>query len=246
MIADIRITIGARTIEGILKIHQVGRWLAVGFAGNVEAGFMMVDDLRHYLSEVPDEAMVRPGFITWHWARRVRYAYRRLPERLRRGGCELLLVGASPPEKSPFSITHGYILRAPEFGLEIIPPQKARSIGSGSKVPEYVAALEGLFATRRDAFEIMQFETHRTGGSLWALSMSVSDAIEQKREASVSEHLVLCFVRAGEVLWTNNDREVLTPGTAIASRTMPPIATNLADFRVLAGEHRFAAADAVA
>lgn len=64
-IADIRIAVlngrgGRRAVEGVQKIHQVGRWMILGFAGNVEVGFRAVNDLRHYLSEVPTD-VVRPG-----------------------------------------------------------------------------------------------------------------------------------------------------------------------------------------
>src|SRR6266508_2662669 len=137
-IADIRITIadrsGARAaLGGVLKLHQVGRWMVMGFAGNVNRGFLAVEDLRAFL-DAPEEYVIRPGYMTWHWARRLRYLDERAPAQLRCGGCELLIIGASPRLEQPFPITHGYILRGPQFVVETIPMRRARSIGSGSAV----------------------------------------------------------------------------------------------------------------
>src|SRR6266542_4561673 len=95
-------------------------------------------------------------------------------------------------------------LRGPQFVVETIPMRRARSIGSGSAVESYRKALEDLLITPKDQFDVMQFETHLTGGSVMALSTVISDVLERVRDTAVSEHLVQCFVRDREILWSTN------------------------------------------
>jgi hypothetical protein len=250
-LGDVRITLhgpgGLQPVEGVgvQKMHAVGRWMALGFAGSVELGFRAVNDFSHYLSGVPAGAMARPGFCTWHWARRVRYAFARLPTEAKRGGLDLLVLGASPQESSFPTYTHGYILRCPTFELEVIPPVKARSIGSGSHVPAFVEELEKLLAGPEKVFELIQLEAAGAGHSALLLSIALTEVIQEVGEATVSEHLHLCFVRPGEVRVGTNDMESLTP-EIVASRKMPPVARTFDEFRALAEELGIESAAAVA
>ncbi len=49
-ISDVRVTFGDDTeVDCLQKIHPVGQWIAAGFAGSVQIGFAMVNELRRFL-----------------------------------------------------------------------------------------------------------------------------------------------------------------------------------------------------
>jgi hypothetical protein len=184
-VGDVRITLqtatGSAPLEsvGVQKFHAIAPFVALGFAGSIELGFRAVNDFRGYVGEVPDGHMVYPGLITWHWARRVRYVFNhRLSEEEKRGGLELLVLGASPGAEAFPTHTHGYILRGPEFELEVIPAAKAGSIGSGSGVPSLVEELEGLLASPEDLYGILQFAVPRSANMVLPVSLALTEAIQ--------------------------------------------------------------------
>ena len=127
---------------GVQKIHPVAPWMVVGFAGPVDLGLQVVGDLGRWLGPLEDGWGWRPGRVVWHWSRRLRFVWRRMPPAPYRGRpLELMLVGAGPANPTPLASTFGWILRAPAFALEPIPPQSALSIGSGASATPYREAL---------------------------------------------------------------------------------------------------------
>jgi hypothetical protein len=248
-LGDVRITVRhgrhSSAVEevGVQKLHEIAPWVAMGFAGSIELGFRAVNDFRHFLSSVPEGGMVYPGFVTWHWARRVRYIFNRLSVDERRGGLELLILGASPGVE-PFPVpTHGYILRGPRFDVEAILPEKSGSIGSGSAVPALVGALDDLLDQPEDLFGILQFAVGDMGNIVLPVSILLTEAIQAVADPTISEHLHLCFLTRGEIRIGTNDMESLTP-EIVESRAMPPVARNLGEFRALAQELGISAGDA--
>jgi hypothetical protein len=246
LVGDVRVTLvnpethrPVREFEGVRKIYPVAPNIAIGFAGNIDAGFRMVGDLEWNLrNAVPaGHALEQPSRFLFAWRRRARWGWReRIDAAEKAGGCSLLVIGALPPN-GPFVPTVGYILRAPEFEAERIPPRHAASIGSGAHVAEYAAELERLGA---EWFELAQFDIagfEGMGGPLTPMAASLSETIEEHLEPGISPHLHLCSVRFGEIQFGTNDVVGLSRGAP--NRTMPPVADSYAEWQAFKVQHGF-------
>jgi hypothetical protein len=245
LIADVRVTLSNpdrqrpdRELQGggVQKIHAVSGNIAVGFAGNVDTGMLMVGDMARCirLAIPPGTLLTEPSRFLLKWARRALHHWEHsLDARARSGGCDLLAIAALPrrvPEV-PINATVGWIMRSPRFDPERIPNRTARSIGSGEHVPEYAAELEAL---GRDFGNLVTFDTmyfDAIGGPVTPIAVALADAIEKRAAPGISPHLVVCSVRFGEIAFGTNDVEGLSPGAP--SRTMPPIATTWAEWQSL-------------
>lgn len=129
LISDIRVTLSnGRHLDCLQKIYPVASMMMAGFAGSVELGFVMIQDLQRYLyleqpPTFPDERrMWRMEEACWRWHRRGRRIFRRAPLGLQGLDCQLLVVGTSP---IPNGLPGGCIARcirmvAPEFVPERI------------------------------------------------------------------------------------------------------------------------------
>lgn len=249
LIGDVRITLHDRTgstpdreVEGVQKIHAIAPNIAMGFAGNVDTGMLMVGDMaRSVRLSIPEGTMLtQPSRHLLHWRRRARWAWQnRLSDRDRAGGCALLWIGALPPN-GPFGPTVGWILRAPEFQLERIPSRTAQAIGSGEHVPEYAAELEAL---AEDVPSLFQFEVQgfdAVGGPAVAITTVITEALDQHRVPGISPHLVICTVRWGEVGFATNDRVMYRADEEPEVRAMPPIARTWDEWQAFKEEHGLA------
>jgi hypothetical protein len=227
LVGDVRISVrhaDGREAEydGVQKVFGVAPNIAVGFAGNIDTAFKMIGDFAEFMrASVPDGYVTyQPSRAIFKWARRARFGWTNWlsgPER--RGSCSLIFIAALQPA-GPFTPTVGYVVREPAFTPHPIPPGHARSIGSGSQIAAYTAAIEDLAGDR----EILQFETFHwdaIGGAGLAVGLAVSDAIDSATVSGISPHLHICSVRYGEVRISTNDREALTPGVGTLPSTSP-------------------------
>jgi hypothetical protein len=225
---------------GVQKIHAVAPWIVVGFSGPVDLGLQVVEDLQRWLDPpFPDNWGLAMSHATWHWARRLRYIWRKgLPAVFHKKPFALLVIGAGEPRRdSSFPVTFGYILRAPDFGLEPIPAQTARSIGSGSALPLYREALAQVFDADSPGFWSAMNASlpgGDMGGFLWFMAHVVDKHVETQRDATVGEHLHLAWVRAGEIMLTINDEDTYVDENAVPFRRMPEVVTTLAEYRAKA------------
>jgi hypothetical protein len=227
LVGDVRITVRyadgrQREIEGVRKVYSVAPNIAMGFAGNIDAGFRMVSDFAVFIgnSVPPGHMTYEPSRAIFCWLRRARYHWATtLTKHQTEGGCELIFMAALPTN-GPLASTAGYIARAPGFEPHPIEAGTAVSIGLGSQIPEYAAALVALAVDP----ELMQFETmywDHVGGAGMAVSAAISDAIDERAVPGISPHLHICSVRFGQIEIGTNDRIALTPG--VASRVMPAV-----------------------
>lgn len=230
LLADVRVTLqypdGSVTpFDGLQKIHPITNWIAGGFAGSVDVGFSMLADFQRYIGTPPEGFIARTGYLLNRWTRRARRIYAAVPAPLRALGCELLFIGASAePPDSPLGIqrTHGYIMRPPNFALEPLRGSQARSIGSGSVVPQYLAILE---RSDDEIFNLWKIDLEMGDMGHIAFAHGLTSAIEAHYERTVSEHLLVVRVKQGGFVLGNNNMEPLPP-SELPSRKMPPLATN--------------------
>jgi hypothetical protein len=248
IVSDVRVSlVNSRTgrvvreIDAVQKIHPVADNMVLGFAGSVELGFALVDDLRRFNQWVPDGHLASTAWTAWHWARRVRFIWGRLPPQARQLGCELLLVGALPSQ-GPFVQSSAFVLRSPRFEFEVIQSRTARSIGSGAHVAEYAAELEQF---GEEWFNLAQADV-MVGplGPLVPMGLFLAQAIRQREADGVSPHLHLCSVRPMEIQLGTNDMQGF--GDGAFDLAMPQVATSWPEYLALAHDQGFAALATVA
>jgi hypothetical protein len=246
LIGDVRVTLvdrvtgrSLREFEGVQKVYPVAANMAMGFAGNIDAGLTLVGDLTRNVAHVVPEghAFDQPSRFLFAWRRRARWAWREVfDETLRAGGCSLLWIGALPHDGGPFQPTVGYVLRAPGFEPERIAPRTAEAIGSGAHIREYAAELVRL---GEEWFELAQFEVaglNEGGGVLIPMATIISELIEERLPSGISPHLHLCSVRFGEVSIGTND----VRGFGRPDRTMPLVAETYAQWQAMKEEQGIA------
>lgn len=176
--------------------------------------------------------IVSPGYIRspartalW-WQRRLRYVWSRLPRDLRRGGLELLLVGAFSQPIPMFSFSDVYLFRAPEFTLQRLERGLAWSIGSGSAVPYLVAELESY---KEDWPQLAQFSLQFPGGPGGPIAVTLGQLIRENPVVGVSSNLIFSLVG-----WTETSIQLLeSPDPAF---TTPALVGTLPEFREWAKE----------
>jgi hypothetical protein len=249
LIGDIRITIRDptgrfpdREIEGVQKIHRIGGNIAMGFAGNIETALWMIwDAARNVNHGMPESAMLnQPSRFLFHWTRRLRWVWdNHLSERQKAGGVALLWMGALPTTNElGFGTTMAWIVRSPGLVPERVEDRTAGAIGSGANVDEYAAE---LYEIEQEFPNLVQFEAYpwtQMGGTAFALGVAISAVLHRHAVPGISQHLVICSVRWGEIAFTTNDRTGFGPEAP--TLVMPPIATTWAEWQAFKQQHGLA------
>jgi hypothetical protein len=134
-LSDIRVTLGNGVeVDCLQKIYPVGRYVAAGFAGDVEIGFRMVDELRR-LADLRDERVsCDPHAIEKEWPRYAQQIFARFPDENRAGGCDLMIISAHPREHNgnpAWARSYVQIFRSPTFETDTVKVHTLGSIGCG-------------------------------------------------------------------------------------------------------------------
>ena len=243
-VSDVRVTWprAGQSLDCLQKVYPVHRMLAGGFAGSVELGFVLLRDLGMWLATLPQDAIPFPRSVAFKWHRRARWIVEHAPGELRDLGCEIILVGASPTQnrgEAPWARTDVMTLGAPSFRPVIAAPDRCVSIGSGSAIDAYRAALEA------DPSFLFKGEVGMPGGTGTFLTSRIWFTVRDNPAAAVSRHMLLTSVsRAGVETGPAGWREIGDDGEPIKD-PWPPIAEGWDEFCKLAGGHGLAAAGAV-
>jgi len=246
-ISDIRATwTDGRALDGVQKIHHVGPDIAAAFAGSVRLGFALLDDLRTVLGHLEDPGRAwKPRAVALVWRRRARRIYRDAPERERKLGAQIMLLGVSPRQNMPLMISPTQsiplpglalatvaIMRSPQFEPHWIEIGAIDSIGSGSDSTPYVGML------RKISMEPFFWESEMRIPTAYAKMARhvLQQTIERHPEATVSPHVHLCIVGRGAVE-INGTSHVCRRGGEIVELPMPAVATTWAEFEAMHGRH---------
>jgi hypothetical protein len=182
--------------------------------------------------------LVAPSEVARHLGRDLRHAWGReqgLFDRAHKQlGLSLLIVGVNPsprppahPAGMPWIPSDGFVLRSPSFEPFELPRREPRSIGSGSKIPEYARILSKSLRESATTSSFLELAA--------ALAGVRSSAHEERAEETVSESLQAIRLNPqGE-----HFGESFEPGDV-------RIARNAQDYRDLARREGFIAAEAVA
>jgi hypothetical protein len=248
-ISDIKATWRGRREEvAVQKLYPVGRDLAAGFAGSVQFGFRLVEDLRDCLRLDDPERVWKPRAAALKWYRRARRFFRQAGEDVKRLGSAVMLLGVSARQHIGLpgaALTTVAIMRSPDFVPQFLTPGTVDSIGCGALVAAYAKTLRDF--TTEPFF--WQAELMYPGANSYGrmLRHVIQQKIENHPEASVSPHLHLCIVRRGAVDITTSDHDTaLYPSGQLVEWRMPRIATTWTEFETMTREAFGASADATA
>lgn len=201
LISDIRVTWQNRAHKDVLqKIYPIGSMMMAGFAGSVQLGFAMIEDMQRAfdLSQPPDFPTRRNTWFVqeacWRWHRRGRRIFRRAPARIRRLGCELLVVGTSPIMNGPWPWSRCVRMVAPDFF-----PQRETSgwtsIGCGAQHKQARAFAKSFFQENR---QLLHSETLNPGGVAETTALFVAIDLGKDPLVGVSPLLQVGTVTAQE------------------------------------------------
>lgn len=234
VLADIQATI--KLLDGrkkyfdvIQKIFPVGKFVAAGFAGSVEIGYLLIEDLTRWCVLPAGKAWI-PECLAHDWHRRARFIFSRIPS-VKRQKTELLLVAVYPQLNDGISgepQTYSCIMRSPNFEPELIRPGKVGSIGSGNNVVEYKKALESLNTGYNP---LMQMEMGNPGGYGEALSIALSLDVKNTPAIGISSHLHIAQVKRGKIIIGPNNHITFDDKGNKIPFVMPKVATSWKEFK---------------
>lgn len=234
-VSDIRVTLSDGTTRDCLqKIYKVGDDIAVGFSGSVWIGFEMVEELKKFLSDLPQGHAWKPEWVATEWQPFAKNIFSKASAKERALGCSLILIGVVPNETlgdAPFAKTFVAILRWPNFEPTGIKIGQWDGIGSGMGVNEYKAIIAEL---NKGYSPLMQMEMGNPGGFGFAVQVDIRQAIAKRPTQGVSSYVHLCIVRPGEITLTGiNVVEYKQEGKKIYN--MPRVATSWEELEQITG-----------
>lgn len=233
-VSDIRVTTPDGTWDCLQKVHEVGPFMAMGFAGSPLIGFRMVETLQNLLAVAqPDEAWEPESVAQW-WPEDAREVFKRDAPLVDDPVCELMLLSAHPTQDTgdpnwPRCYVHRF--RSPDFEPELAEPDgiipgesKAIAIGCGN---ESVPYREMLDHTTEDfsGTHGPVMHGHFTSRLLSAVRLTVVN----NPNPDVSPLLQLCTVTRMHVRIIAADAKRYGPGGEVTDFTVPKLATNLSE-----------------
>ncbi len=249
LVSDVRVTFAdASKADMLQKSFLIANYLAAGFAGSVRIGFDLISGLR---SLIPEEGIIGrhacdPVEVAKVFTPMAQAIFSQAPSHEQKNNASILIVGVSPIENmgAP-QFPKVYLIRmiAPQFIPRLFNQGLAMtSIGSGSRVTEYKAALRPLF---RNSSGI--HSAHMTGIHGWAetLGFSVTSLVRRSQTSEFSECLHITGVALGDMVQVNNNTTTYPRvGSPVVLR-MPPVAGSWAEFDAMAATCNKLSASAV-
>src|ERR1700722_9647002 len=93
-VSDIRVTTKNGHKDCLQKVHEVGPFMALGFAGNALIGLLMVKKLKNLLAVAqPDQAWEPEVVVQW-WPDHAREVFEEFSPKVDDPVCELILLSA--------------------------------------------------------------------------------------------------------------------------------------------------------
>jgi hypothetical protein len=215
LIGDVRVTWPAtgQHLDVLQKIYPVGPWMIAGFAGSVELGFALVEDLRFFLSGAGPDYMFPPERALWDWRRRGRRIFGHASSSHRSHGCQILVAAVTPFSNGLFLKTICIKLSAPEFLPHKAEPYQWLSIGSGVS-HDLAAEYAGLGSESPLAQVVAKGASMMSDGSVMLVAIDVRRGLTNAQVVTVSDRLLVGTVRprAMEVKELDDGRHAQVPG----------------------------------
>lgn len=213
----------------VQKLFPIGKFIAAGFSGSIELGYLFIEDLKRW-ADIPQGTAWIPECFSMDYQRRARFIYSKIPKNKQKP-LELLFVAVYPQKDSGIkgeSQTYAFKMVAPKFAPVAINAGQVISIGSGNNVKEYKRSIE-LF---NDGYNpLMQMEINNPGGYGQALMINFSINVGNDPTPGISSHFHIAEVRRGVIrVGTNDHSNFDNDGKEINFR-MPKVATNWQEFK---------------
>jgi hypothetical protein len=244
-ISDVRVTfnLGGRCVERdmLQKVHPVGQFIVGGFAGSVELGFRLLQDLQEFL-QLPagsENQAWHPNWVAENWSPEAHALFASAQPEQQSLGAEILLVGVSPDEDVGIpGYARAYVAKMsfPSFAPLITQSGgPSQHIGSGSIAAQCQARLDELSPGYHP---LMQSEVGADpqGGAFGLLMMhSFARELFMSPLPGVSHHLLGFVVRRGQIGWANTDHKAIDETGAVEIR-MPRLARDWEEFCAMSTE----------
>lgn len=204
-LSDIRVTLHDGTeVDCLQKIYRVGSNMVLGFAGSVQIGFKIVEELSAGLLVTESKYPLDPFIISKYLYVGTQNIFNSFSQEIRGGGCHLMLLSAHPKENdgvAPWARCYVHRFYAPDFQPVVSRHAEIVSIGSGKKIADYSSILR----SQEKDFDMFKLEVGMKGGAALGLMVSISSAIKKMPKRGISTHLHICIVGRNEVKVGKND-----------------------------------------
>lgn len=235
MVSDVRVSWSDGTEADLLqKSYPIAPFILAGFAGSVNIGFRLLDDLQRFLTlppTAPRDVAWRPDWVAENWAPRAAELFANSPDAEKRLGSQILVVGVSPDQDlgaPDFPRVFVFKFDWPHFQPVAQPKGLSVShIGSGSGIESFKAAVA-------EHFEISSpsLQAATAGPQAWAhmIGHSVGRLVEDHPIDGISPHVHIHVCRMGGFQSGKNDETRHHPDGRIIEFRMPKIASNYKEF----------------
>jgi hypothetical protein len=248
LVSDVRVSFTDGTENDyIQKAYCVGRYVIAGFAGSVQIGFRLIDDLAQRLSLQDERLAWQPVEVATAWVPIAAGIFANSREEEKRLKCHVLLAGISPTADkggSRYSRTYLMTLRSPNFvpgfsrkGIA------ALQIGTGAKKMAYRNLVRTYFRDPRFAADFGSWGGNHFGS---VLGHSLGQQVSSRPLPGVSPHFHVVTCGRGNLYEGTNDFNTIENDQEIARLRMPPVATSYEQFLRMAAEAGHATAGASA
>jgi hypothetical protein len=225
VLSDVCVTCreSGRRMDCLQKAFPLGKYIIGGFAGDVEVGFILLDSLRRFLSDMrpAHDECCEPEYIAEEWAPVARRLHEQATSPREAFGSQIMMVGVSPRENTlGDAVAVVSTFRSPELVPEtVIGGNRAVSIGSGADVEGYRQALEHTI--NDPGLVYMQAEVGSPGGYARAIAGMISREIRLNPIDGISQHFHLFLVRPGRI------EGMASGGMPDVARSRPELLTRL-------------------
>lgn len=242
-ISDIQVTFaGTRTKDCLQKLHYIDPYIACGFAGSVELGFMMLQDLLDFLKLNLSKRGIawKPDWVAGVWHKRAQTIFGNARDELRKSGCELMLLGVHPHENSKGppgwdAVPYIVIMKPPEFTPTCYKePWEYCSIGSGSS--RYAKVIENI---KNQQLDPLMISVDEKGDKEIAPNLPfflIAEAISENPAFGVSRHLQALIIQNGKVEPLNNYERRTDKDGKEQLIGIPPVASNWEEFQKICAD----------
>lgn len=233
-ISDVRVALSDGVeVDCLQKIYPIGRHFAAGFAGSVEIGFAMLDELRRLSTYADERFACDPRIVFREWPRCARSVFSKFGAAEQDAGRDLIFIMVHPQEhvgNPAWPRSFVYIFGSPTFEGENVAVHTLGSLGSGNDYPRCRDAIENFAADRSREELYLQGEVGCQGGMASMLGIGLTEILKEVQPRGVSSHLHYCWVYRGQTIIKTNDHTVegrwtiaeLGPGINQMSRIESP------------------------
>lgn len=246
-VADIQVTLSdGRCLDCLRKLYALDQNVLAGFAGDVIAGFRLLEALQRFLHQHHEPLAMSAIFESFPEV--ARNAFGQL-HAMNQSGSEVMIAGASSRADALYG-SRAEVARFlyPDFEPELVPMREWAAIGSGDDVETYRQELQKVSGD--EAMAAVGLESSNPGGFGWALTISViQNVFEMPDEPGISKHFHIGVAFAHGFRFASSDRWMYPPDGPPQRIAMPPVAQNRREFEALMNQqfgHAAGAATATA